>query len=139
MLVPSIGYNKYLIPPPLQNEDFTFIDLIANVRETIYIDEEKKYMRLKQQNTKEWFNSYLTFRNIRETSSRNLVTKDDMENMWLPLYNDVNSLNIPLKLHASSETLKIIPKANFNYILNSKTDQNNARLFEVDIYGSKRS
>ena len=57
--------------------------------------------------------------------------------MWLPLYNNVNSHSIPLRLgsigtsDSSEDTLKIIPQPNFNFILNSKTDHNNARLFEV--------
>ena len=92
-------------------------------------------MRLKEQNTKEWFNSYLTFQHVKKNSSKNIVNQDDRDNMWLPLYNDVNSHSKPLKLGTSSsdDTLKIIPQPNFNFILNSKTDYNNARLFEVDI------
>ena len=57
--------------------------------------------------------------------------------MWLPIYNDVNSHSIPLSLSyvdSSEDTLKIIPQPNFNFILNSKTDHNNARLFEVQIF-----
>ena len=103
-------------------------------RENIYIDEEKKFMHLKEQNTKEWFNRYLTFQHIKENPSRNLVNQNDRDNMWLPIYNDVNSHSIPLRLSyvdSSEDTLKIIPQPNFNFILNSKTDHNNARLFEV--------
>ena len=88
-------------------------------------------MRLKQQNTKEWFNSYLTFQHVKKHSSVNLVTQDDRDNMWLPLYSDINSLNVPLKLRAPEEILKIVPQSNFNFILNSRTEHNNARLFEV--------
>ena len=108
-------------------------------RETIYIDEERKVMRLKQQSTKEWFNSYLTFQHIKEDSSRNHVTKEDKENMWLPLYSIMNTHNIPFKLRAPEEILNIIPQANFNFILNEKTENNNARLFEVDIFGFDKS
>ena len=89
-------------------------------------------MRLKQQNTKEWFNSYLTFQHIKENSSRNLVTKDDKDNMWLPIYNDINLNNLlPFKINSPEEILRIIPQPNFKFIRNSKTDHNNARLFEV--------
>ena len=91
-------------------------------------------MRLKQQNTKVWFNSYLTFQHLKKSSSRNLVTKDDMDNMWLPIYNDVNAQDRKLLLVASDEILRIIPQKNFNFVLNSKTEHKNARLFEVDKY-----
>ena len=92
-------------------------------------------MHLKEQNTKEWFNPYLTFQHVKKNSSRNVVNQDDRDNMWLPLYNDVNSHSKPLRLGTSlaDDTLKIIPEPNFNFILNSKTDHNNDRLFEVYI------
>ena len=88
-------------------------------------------MRLKEQNTKEWFNSYLTFQHIKENSSRNLVKQNDKDNMWLPLYSEINSHSIPISLRSPEESLKIIPHPNFDFTLNSKTDHNNARLFEV--------
>ena len=88
-------------------------------------------MRVKQQNAKEWFNSYLTFQHIKENSSGCLVNEDDMDNMWLPMYSDVNAYNFPTKLNAPAEILKIIPHFNFDFILSSKTDHNNARLFKV--------
>ena len=89
-------------------------------------------MRLKTQNTKEWFNSYLTFQHIKENSSKNLVNQDDRDSMWLPIYNDMNLNNIlPHMIPAPEEILRIIPQPNFKFIRNSKTDHNNARLFEV--------
>ena len=108
-------------------------------RENIYLDEEKESMHLKQQNTKEWFNSYLTFQHIKKNSSRNLVNQHDRDNMWLPMYNDVNTYSVPQRLCKTDDTLEIIPQPNFNFILNSKTDHNNARLFEVDILNSDKS
>ena len=89
-------------------------------------------MRLKEQNTKEWFNSYLTFQHIKENSSRNLVPQNDRDNMWLPIYSDINLYNnMPRKIRSPGEVLRIIPKPFFNFIRNSKTDHNNARLFQV--------
>ena len=89
-------------------------------------------MRLKEQNTKEWFNSYLTFQHIKENSLRNLVPQNDRDNMWLPIYSDINLYkNLPHKIPSPEEVLRIIPKPYFNFIRNCKTDHNNARLFEV--------
>lgn len=90
--MPSIGYNKDLIPLPLQNESYTFIDYTTTIRETIYIDESKKIMRLKKENVKEWFNSYLTFQNLKENSI-NIIHANDRENMWKPYYASVNTEN----------------------------------------------
>ena len=89
-------------------------------------------MRLKRQNTKKWFNSYLTFQHLKENSSRNLVNKDDRDNMWLPIYDEINAQDkTKIVLFAEEEIFKIVPLSNNNFILNSKTDHNNARLFKV--------
>ena len=101
-------------------------------RETIFLDEEKKIMRLKRQNTKKWYNSYLTFQHLKKNSSRNIVNKDDRDNMWLPIYNEINSQDhLKNVLFEEEEIHKIVPQKNFNSILNSKSEYNNARLFKV--------
>ena len=82
-------------------------------RETIYIDEDKKFMRLKRQNTKKWFNSYLTFQHLKENFAENLVNQDDRNNMWLPIYDEVNAQDkSKIVLFAEEEIFKIIPQAN---------------------------
>ena len=101
-------------------------------RETIYIDEDKKFMRLKRQNTKKWFNSYLIFQHLKDNSSRNDVNQDDRENMWLPMYDEINAQDkSKIVLFEYEEIFKIVPQTNNNFILNSKTNHNNARLFKV--------
>ena len=131
MLVPRIGYNKYLIPPPFQNESFTYIDLISNVRDTIYIDEVEKIMRLKKQNTRFWFNSYLTFQNLKRESD-NLIQTNDKDNMWIPKFEPINSESLDhCKRTFESETFLATPTQ--NHVLNDKTDMRNAFLFEVRI------
>lgn len=88
-------------------------------------------MRLKRQNTKEWFNSYLTFQHLKK-NFMNLVNKEDRDNMWLPLYDEQNVRDYTsVLLSGEDEILKIIPQENFNFVLNSNTEHSNARLFEV--------
>ena len=130
-MVPSIGYNKYLIPPPLQNENHTFIDFIANVRETIYIDEIQKIMRLKKQNTRFWYNSYLTFQNLK-SDSKNLIQLNDKEKMWWPAFELINSESIE-KCKRTEEREIFTASPTQNYVLNEKNEVRNAFLFEVRI------
>ena len=88
-------------------------------------------MRLKRQNTKEWFNSYLTFQHLKK-NFMNLVNKEDRDNMWMPLYDEQNVRDhTKVLFSAEDEVLKIVPQENFNFVLNSNTDNSNARLFEV--------
>ena len=91
-------------------------------------------MRTKRQNTKEWFNSYLTFQNLKENSSRNLIHKHDRDSMWLAIYDEINTEDQSKAVETDdSEMFKILPQANFNFVLNSKIEHRNARLFEVSI------
>ena len=127
----SIGYNKYLIPPPLQNENHTFIDFIANVRETIYIDEVQQFMRLKKQNTRFWYNSYLTFQNLK-IGSKNMIQMNDKEDMWWPNFELINSESIEkCKRTEEREIFTASPKE--NHFLNEKNEVRNAFLFKVRI------
>ena len=101
------------------------------IRETIYIDEDKKYLRSKRQNTKEWYNSYLTFQNLKN-SSITPIHSEDKNNMWLAIYDEINSKDEnSCKLTDDTPILKVLPKHNFDFVLNSKTEFHNARLFEA--------
>ena len=131
MLEPSIGHNKYLIPPPLPNDSLTFIDLVVNVRETIYIDEVKKFMRLKKQNTRFWYNGYLTFQNLRRDSN-NSIQMNDKDNMWIPDFESINSESIEkCKRTEERETFTASPTQ--NYVFNGKNEPRNAFLFKVSV------
>ena len=100
-------------------------------RECIYINEEQKYLRSKRENTKEWFNSYLTYQNLKNTSSNN-IHQYDRDNMWLAIYDEINSVDASKsKRTDDTEIFKILPQDDFNFILNSKTEHRNARLFKV--------
>ena len=100
-------------------------------RECIYINEEQKYLRSKRENTKEWFNSYLTYQNLKNTS-RNNIYQYDRDNMWLAIYDEINSKDEhSCQLTDDTPIFKVIPQHNFDYVLNSKTEFHNARLFKA--------
>ena len=131
MLVPSIGYNKHLIPPPIGDDSYTWIEFSTNIRETILIDEVKKIMLLKKQNVKEWFNAYLTFQNLKENATNPIYT-DDRNNMWTPNYNSINSENIfKCSRTDEAEILKAVPDNDKKHSWTSKTQHRNAFLFKV--------
>ena len=133
MLVPSVGYNKNLIPPPIEDDNYSWIEYSTNIRETILIDEVKKIMRLKKQNVKEWFNAYLTFQNLNENDI-NLVHTEDRNNMWTPNYDSINAENEKMCLRTDeTEILKAIPDPNKKHSWNSKTQHRNAFLFKVNM------
>ena len=130
-IVPSVGYNKYLIPPPIAKEKHLSVNFTLELRETIFIDEENKYLRSKRQNTKEWYNSYLTFQNLKKDSI-NQIYPDDENNMWLAIYDEINTKSKKsCELAEDTPIFKVIPQPNFDFVLNSETEFHNARLFEA--------
>ena len=129
MLVPSIGYNKYLIPPPQKNEKLTYIDFKTRIIETIFIDEDKKFMRLKKENTRFSYNSYLTFQNLKN-HTLNVIQINDRDNIWKPSFVGRNSENIE-KCIRTDETDIFIATPTQNSVLNGKHEHQNAFIFRV--------
>ena len=131
MLVPNIGYNKYLTPPPHENEKYTYVDFETRITETIFIDEDKKFMRLKKENARFWFNSYLTFQNLKNTTA-NVIQMNDRDNIWKPIFALRNSENIG-KCQRTEERENFIATPTQSYILNGRSEHQNAFIFKVQI------
>ena len=129
MLVPSIGYNKYLIPPPQKNEKLTYIDFKTRIIETIFIDEDQKFMRLKQENTRFWYNSYLTFQNLKNNTV-NEIQINDHDNFWKPNFALRNSENLD-KCQRTEERGIFLATPTQSYVLNRKDQHQNAYIFKV--------
>ena len=132
MLLQGIGYNKNLIPPPLHNDNYTYIDLITKIIETIFIDEDENFMRLKKQMTRFWFNSYLTFQNLKKDSV-NEIGMSDRENMWKPFFDTVNTENED-KCTRTDNTEIFTATPENNFVLNEKHEIGNAFLYKVKYF-----
>ena len=131
MLVPSLGYNKYLIPPPQTNETFTYVDVKVRIIETVFIDEDKKFMRLKKENKRSWYNSYLTFQNLKNTTI-NVIQKNDKDNIWFPDFAVRNTENLG-KCQRTEESEIFIATPTKGFILNRRDEYQNAFLFKVKL------
>ena len=46
MVVPSLGYNKNLIPPPIGDNQDLFVNVSYNIKHILYIDEVENFMRI---------------------------------------------------------------------------------------------
>ena len=129
--MPSIGYNKYLVPPPQKNEKYTYVDFKTRIIETIFIDEDKKFMRLKKENVRSWYNSYLTFQNLKN-NTLNVIQMNDRDNIWIPLFALRNSENHDkCKRTDEDDIFKATPTQNF--VLNGKNEHLNAFIFQVKL------
>ena len=82
-VIPSIGYNKYLVPPALDSGKLVF-NMSINIEKIIKIDEVEGFFRTKFDIIRYWFDSQLTYQNLKETYDENVISPEDLETIWKP-------------------------------------------------------
>ena len=131
LVVPSIGYNKFLVPPPIGNDNQLILDISYDFKMILYIDEEENFMRVNFNLQKEWYNSFLTFQNLKQHTD-NLIYSDDRNMIWIPWITTINLENKEkCKITEEAEKLKIVRNENQSFHYNSLNLNQNAFLFEV--------
>ena len=133
LVVPSLGYNKNLIPPPIADNQDLFINVSYNIKHILYIDEVENFMRITWSIQKEWYNSFLTYQNLKN-GTVNQIFQEDKNMIWTPWINSNNIESTDKEKRANDvEVMKVVPNSNFKFMHNSKTIYQNALLFKVDI------
>ena len=101
----------------------------------IYIDEIEKYMKISFTFQKGWFNSYLTFQNLKK-ESRNTLFTEDMENIWIPIITPRNTDDERICNLKNDDVafINIIPNENFEYEHNKNENYQNTLLFKDSEY-----
>ena len=130
-VVPNIGYNKLLTPPPLPGDQYLHVNVSLDFRQILYIDEEESFLRITHSVQKDWYDSLLTYQNLKKNKV-NLISHDDKIMIWNPwiTYKNVENAD-KTKRTGEAEKLKVVPNEEFLFKHNSKTDNLNALLFEV--------
>ena len=130
-VLPNIGYNKLLNPPPLPGDEYFYINVSLDYREILYIDEEEGFVRITHSLQKDWYDSLLTYQNLKKHQP-NLISEADKNLIWTPWVTFKNIENKDkTKRTDEPEVFKVVPNKNFHYKHNTKTDNFNAFLFEV--------
>ena len=130
LVVPNVGYNKNLIPPPKTGDKYLYINVTYNFKEILYIDEVKNFIRINYNLQKDWYNTFLTFQNLKK-NTENLIFHEDKEMIWTPWIHSNNVESIDKYRRANEmEIFKVVPNEKFYYKHNSKMDYQNAHLFE---------
>ena len=128
--MPNVGYNKNLIPPPKTGDKYLYINVTYNFKEILYIDEVKNFIRINYNLQKDWYNTFLTFQNLKK-NTENLIFHEDKEMIWTPWIHSNNVESIDKYRRANEmEIFKVVPNEKFYYKHNSKMDYQNAHLFE---------
>ena len=104
-----------------------------DILRVIYIEEIEKYIKATYVYKKSWYNSYLTFQNLKK-DDRNLLFTEDRENIWIPW---TPSQNIENKLKSiqteAKDFIRVLPNQKFAYTHNSKVYPKNAFLFKENL------
>ena len=134
--MPNIGYNKLLPPPPLTGDEYFYINVSFDIQQILYIDEEENFIRITHTLQKEWYDSLLTYKNLKKNKI-NLISQDDEKMIWYPWVTSKNIENNK-KYQRTDEAgiFQIVPNQEFHFTHNSKTINQNAFLFEVEIIES---
>ena len=104
-----MSYNKFLTPPPINNEKSLYVNVSYNFHNVLQINEDKNFIKLMHTLHKSWYNSFLTYRNLKKDTD-NLVFKDDKEMLWTPWIQTINmEAKDKCKQTEKTEIFKVIP------------------------------
>ena len=127
---PIVGYNKLLAPPPLPGNKYIHVNISLNFRKILYIDEVENFIRITFLQKKEWYDSLLTYQNLKRDKV-NLISEEDKAIIWIPFITYKNIENAAkAKRTDEPDLFKVVPNEEFYFKHNSKTDNQNAFLFE---------
>ena len=125
-----MGYNRLLPPLPLPGEQYFFFNVSYDFRQILYIDEEKNFIRITYNLQKDWYDTSLTFQNLKR-DKLNLIPKDVRDMIYKPWITSLNVENRKKEKRTLEEEIyKVVPNKEFVYKHNDKIDSRNAFLFE---------
>ena len=130
-VVRHVGYNKQLAPSPLPGDQHFYINVSIDFRQILYIDEVENFIRITFSLQKDWYDSSLTFQNLKRDKV-NLIPQDDRNMIWEPLITSTNVESAD-KEKKTGEIYKVVPNSKFFFNINNKTEINNAFLFIISL------
>ena len=130
-IVTFAGYNKFLVPEPIGTDNLLTINISFIIDEIITIDEKNGYFLVKLTFIRSWFNPQLKYQNLKKEATKNTMTEDDIEFMWIPfsLLNNIKHTD-EIKKTEVRDTMFIIPNKEFKFKKGDKTNIQNTMLFD---------
>ena len=125
------GYNKKLIPLPLEGQVKFYYNISINISKIISIDEIDGKFKTKMTIGRYWFNPQLTYLDLHKSDDKNDLTLDDKNLMWIPrtVFHNLES-GKGLQKTDKLDVLRIIPNSVFEFERSEKTENKNARIFK---------
>ena len=124
--------KKHLVPPPKDDKGESKLNLTlsATIDEIIKINEFEGFFRFKTTLSRVWYNTQLTFLNLKNDSTKNVLSSEEKDLMWIPwtVFDNIESIKDYLRTDAN-DILTIEANDNFTYRLDDKTNMKRTRLF----------
>ena len=96
-----------------------YVDVSYDINNVIQINEDKNYIKLMYSLHKSWYNSFLTYRNLKK-DQENYVFQDDKDMIWTPSIETINmEARDKCKQTEKSEIFKVIPNKETVYKIKS--------------------
>lgn len=130
-VIPSKGYNKYVVPPPSQGHNKFQLNISLDFKSILYIDEVENNFKVKLNFSRNWFNRYLTYQNLHRKGDVNYIFDEDKDIMWIPYVESLNMENEDkCKKTDRKQYFVVFLNSNFQYERSPITEIDNANLFK---------
>ena len=78
------GYNENLVPPSVDGKSKFSINISVTIDDIIKINENEGFFHTKYTIIRQWFNPQLTYKNLKADPNLNVLSAEDMNQMWKP-------------------------------------------------------
>ena len=124
------SYDKNINPPPVGDKAKTQVDISIDLISILEIDEIKSKFYVKYNLQTDWFDRRLSFYNLKENASMNILSPDKHDNIWVPnLIFDNTDSNEEAK-YDKKAYIKVIPSKTFDYKVSNYESKDNTYIFD---------
>ena len=130
-LVLSLGYDRFTVPPPLDNETKHLMYFSFNIQDIIEVNEKDGFVRSKTHITRKWFDRKVTFQNLKNETELNIINPDDRALLWKPwtVYNNIEDKS-KMAQTDREEVWTVIPNSDNSFVLADNTFLHNTYLYD---------
>ena len=122
------SYNKEITPPP-EKGDLSEVGVSIEIENILEIDEIGGMFRSKYYLTTSWYDSRLSFHNLKRNKQRNILGKGEQSSIWTPQMVFSNTNNNDETATDNRTTLKVIPNNDFKYDVGDSSYLHNIQIF----------
>ena len=129
--VQSLGYNRFIVPPPTENETKHVVYYSFKIQDIIEINEKDGFLRCKILLKREWFDRKVTFQNLKNNTGSNIIDPEGQNLLWTPwtLFNNIADRSMYAQTDREQEW-KVIPNPNGSFVHADNSFLHNTYLFD---------